>query len=227
MPPSSRLLYYDLGMMADDDGIVEAFTVMRTTGAAEDDLKVLVSKGFVSILNEDLVSLITDWSRNNQIRRDRYQPSVYKDLLVKIDVVDQWLPNGLPDGNQRLTQYSIGKDSVVKESKVESMAPPSAAPAPTSKSSEKEPKKKYGQYGWIKLTETEYSRLLEDLGQAELGRCIKYIDESAQSNGNKNKWRDWNLVLRRCSREGWGMNNTERDRLRTAADYETGGDFFG
>lgn len=31
MPPSSRLLYYDLGMAADDDGVVEAFTVMRTT----------------------------------------------------------------------------------------------------------------------------------------------------------------------------------------------------
>lgn len=25
MPPSSRLLYYDLGMAADDDGVVEAF----------------------------------------------------------------------------------------------------------------------------------------------------------------------------------------------------------
>ena len=37
MPPTSRLLYYDLGMAADDDGIVEAFTVIRTTGAAEDD----------------------------------------------------------------------------------------------------------------------------------------------------------------------------------------------
>ena len=31
MPPTSRLLYYDLGMAADDDGIVEAFTVIRTT----------------------------------------------------------------------------------------------------------------------------------------------------------------------------------------------------
>lgn len=60
MPPSSRLLYYDLGMAADDDGIVEAFAVMRLTGGVEDDLKVLVSKGFVSVLNEDLVSFITD-----------------------------------------------------------------------------------------------------------------------------------------------------------------------
>jgi len=63
MPSTSRLLYYDLGMSADDDGVVEAFTVMRTTGATEDDLRVLVSKGFVVVLNEDLVTYITDWTR--------------------------------------------------------------------------------------------------------------------------------------------------------------------
>ena len=40
MPVSSRLLYYDLGMRADDDGVVEAFNVIRMTGATEDDLKV-------------------------------------------------------------------------------------------------------------------------------------------------------------------------------------------
>lgn len=47
MPPTSRLLYYDLGMAADDDGIVEAFAILRSTGATEDDLRVLAAKGFV------------------------------------------------------------------------------------------------------------------------------------------------------------------------------------
>ena len=45
MGQSARLLYYDLGMRADDDGIVEAFTVMRETGASEDDLKLLAAIG--------------------------------------------------------------------------------------------------------------------------------------------------------------------------------------
>lgn len=70
MPPTSRLLYYDLGMAADDDGIVEAFSDMRTTRANEDDLRVLASKGFVSVLNEDLVTYISDWTRNNLIKND-------------------------------------------------------------------------------------------------------------------------------------------------------------
>ena len=65
-------------------------------------------------------------------------------------------------------------------------------------------RKSYGQFGWVKLTDEDYNRLLNDLGQAEVKRCIAYVDESAQATGNKNKWRDWNLVIRKCNRDKWG-----------------------
>lgn len=129
MPQTSRLLYYDLGMAADDDGVVEAFTVIRTTGAAEDDLRVLHSRGFVIILNDDLVSYISDWKRNNSIRADRYTEGVYKDLLVKvvtnsdaasmpsIPTGNQMATNWQPNDNQMEPQVSIVKDSIVKESR--------------------------------------------------------------------------------------------------------------
>ena len=109
MPPSSRLLYYDLGMYADDDGVVEAFSVMRQTGATEDDLRVLVSKGFVKVLNDDLVSYIMDWNVNNSIRKDRYHPSIYKDLVLQ-------LTDGLPSDNQVATNGipRLGKDRLNK-----------------------------------------------------------------------------------------------------------------
>ena len=68
------------------------------------------------------------------------------------------------------------------------------------------PKKKYGQYGWVRLTQDEYSRLKKDLGESEFNRCIEYVDESAQKSGNKNRWKDWNLVIRNCHRDGWGLN---------------------
>lgn len=104
MPVSSRLLYYDLGMAADDDGVVEAFSVLRLSGATEDDLRVLVSKNFVQVLNDDLVSVILDWRQNNQIRPDRYKPSIYADLL-------KGLPLGIPDGNQTVNQVETGRDT--------------------------------------------------------------------------------------------------------------------
>ncbi len=53
MPPTSRLLYYDLWTRADDNGIVNAFRVMRITAANVDDLRLLISKGFVTILDDE------------------------------------------------------------------------------------------------------------------------------------------------------------------------------
>ena len=51
MPSSSQNLYFHLGMKADDDGVVEAYPVMRMINSTEDDLRVLVGKGFVTLLN--------------------------------------------------------------------------------------------------------------------------------------------------------------------------------
>lgn len=87
----------------------------------------------------------------------------------------------------------------------------------------------YGEYRWVKLTDSQYAKLQQDLGQSELDRCIRYVDESAQQTGNKNKWRDWNLVIRRCHRDGWGLNlKTEQKPAENwtanAAYFEPGED---
>ena len=84
MPATSQNLYFHLGLNADDDGVVEAYPVMCKTGATEDDLRVLVGKEFVSVLNDDLVSFIIDWREHNYIRADRKVDSIYKDLLLQV-----------------------------------------------------------------------------------------------------------------------------------------------
>lgn len=108
MPATSRLLYYDLGMEADDDGCVEAFAVMRKTGANDDDLRVLVSKGFVRVLNEDLVSLIIDWKTNNYIQKDRYHPSIYA-KLIDYPPLDTECIQAVSEMD---TEVRLGKDSI-------------------------------------------------------------------------------------------------------------------
>lgn len=75
----------------------------------------------------------------------------------------------------------------------------------------------FGEYGWVKLTEEEHNRLVSEYGLSEVQRAIAYIDESAQSTGNKNKWKDWNLVVRKCIRDGWGK--------RQQPQQSTGGSF--
>ena len=84
MPSSTQNLYFHLGLHADDDGIVEAFSVLRIVNATEDDLRILVAKRFVIILNEDLITYICDWTENNRIRSDRKIDSLYQDLLLQI-----------------------------------------------------------------------------------------------------------------------------------------------
>ena len=116
MPVTARLLYYDLGMAADDDGFVEAFTVLRTTGASEDDLHLLSERGFITILDEELVTRINDWEINNQIRKDRYVPSVYHYRLGQLGDDNRKNNCGLPHGNRMATQYSIGKEREDKDS---------------------------------------------------------------------------------------------------------------
>lgn len=127
MPISTQCLYFHLGLNADDDGIVEAYTTIKQIGATEDDLKVLVAKGFCMVLNEDLVTYITDWRENNKLRADRKIDSIYKDLLIQMvpdaDVqqmtdragrkprVKQRDVPGTSPGPHRLGKDRLGKDS--------------------------------------------------------------------------------------------------------------------
>lgn len=140
MPPSTQALYFHLGLHADDDGVVEGYNVMLQTGSTEDDLKILTAKGFVTVLNDDLVTYINDWRENNRIRADRKIDSIYKDLLIKMipDVKIQhakaradtgkktgakaFKDNGRPldnpwttNGPHRLGQDRSGQDSLGKD----------------------------------------------------------------------------------------------------------------
>ena len=99
MPPTSRLLYFDLGMNADDDGYTEWFTIVRMSGSTEQDLLVLQANGFVKVF-DDNVLVILDWKENNYLRSDRYTPSKY---LGKYEL-------GIPNVYQLDTQDRLGKD---------------------------------------------------------------------------------------------------------------------
>lgn len=75
---------------------------------------------------------------------------------------------------------------------------------PASKIAKKPPMQKYGEYGWVKLTEAQNAALEKQYGKALLERAITYIDESAQKTSNKNGWKDWCLIIHKAIREDWG-----------------------
>lgn len=232
MSASAQALYFHLGMHGDDDGFVASpRKIARAAGCNDDDLRLLASKGYI-IPFESEVIVITDWRLNNTLKNDRYHETLYaveKSQLTMDSAGRYSLGNivepyrnqtaPIPEPELNITELNETKQSIAGGSK---------ADKPPTRPKAKPERKQYGQYGWVKLSQEEYSRLSNDLGENEVKRCIAYLDESAQSTGNKNKWRDWNLVIRRCSRDRWGLKDAAagRNALKTAADYDRGEDFF-
>jgi hypothetical protein len=138
LPLEAQALYFHLIAASDDDGVVDAFPIVRMVGAREDNLGLLVVKKFVLPLNNEMIYFVTDFSRQNKIRQDRIQPSIYRDLLLektdlvrdgkrlvdKNEIIDGQMPDKClaNDGQvadicqtsdgQMSAQYSIGKHSI-------------------------------------------------------------------------------------------------------------------
>ena len=125
MPMSSQLLYFHLGMEADDEGFIgNAKMLSRAYGANSDDLSLLKAKGFI-IMFENGVSVVKDWNLNNKIRKDRIKPTIYRSekSLLNVDIDgayylgNQMSTNVQPIGNQMSAQVRLGKDRLGKDSK--------------------------------------------------------------------------------------------------------------
>lgn len=77
MPTESQLLYFHLGMNADDDGfIANTKMTQRILGASDDALKILFAKKFL-LAFENGVCVIKHWRINNYIRKDIYKETKY------------------------------------------------------------------------------------------------------------------------------------------------------
>lgn len=129
MPASTQLLYFHLGMEADDEGFIgNARMLGRAYGASNDDLKLLQAKGFI-IVFESGVTVVKDWNLNNQIRKDRLKPTIYqaeKSLLTIGNTGVYQLDNQMttkpqPNDNQMTTKcpHRLGKDRIGEDRRVE------------------------------------------------------------------------------------------------------------
>lgn len=86
MPVSARLLYYELGMRADDDGFVDNWKkILLFTGLKNDDLKILIAKNFI-IPFETGVIVIRHWRMNNYLQNDRVKPTTHQQELKSLEL---------------------------------------------------------------------------------------------------------------------------------------------
>ena len=128
MPVTSRLLYYELCIRADDDGFVGSpKKIQSIVKCSDDDFKVLITKNFI-IPFENGVIVIRDWKVHNYIPKDRYKPTIYqKEMkLLNIDC------NGSYSIDSEIctqpvykldTQVRLGKDRLGKDREEEKEDP--------------------------------------------------------------------------------------------------------
>ena len=139
MPLSAQGLYFHLGMRADDDGFIASpKKITKSVNASNDDLKLLIAKGYL-LPFENGVVVIRHWQQNNYVRGDRYKSTIYQDEKKRLCVensiydfmVDALDTNGIPSDNQMTTkrdtngipvvdkldtQVRLGKDSLESSS---------------------------------------------------------------------------------------------------------------
>lgn len=222
---------YNVKMLADELGFEES-TVQLALEAFQ-NFGMIRTDGFISIegweehQNADKLAEIREYNRiAKQKSRERQRQKQLQAVTNVNDMSSEsqgFLLTSISTSISPSSDIEDNKEEGVigGEEEEEEEIVEEVKPKPEKPKSEKIPEvfHKYGEYGWVKLTDRQYEKLLKDLGELELLRCIKYVDESAQGNSNKNKWTDWNLVVRRCSRERWGRNNSEyRKRSLTFMD---------
>ena len=143
MSPTARLLYYDMGMRADDDGFIDSpKKIMRIIGASDSDLKELIDNGFV-LRFESGVIVIRHWYVNNRVRRDTYHETIYTEeksrLFMEKNNVYQLRNDSVTDtlqtrdeigsqirgGEDRLEEDRLGEIKNSSEQKISSeLVPP-------------------------------------------------------------------------------------------------------
>jgi hypothetical protein len=119
----ARLLYYELGLRADDEGFVASpKMIIRTVGCKPDNLDELIKTGYVIKFFSGVI-VITHWKMNNRIQSDRFHNTIYQNELSQLieqnnvyylsDTLDA---ECIRDVSNSETEVSVGKDSLVENS---------------------------------------------------------------------------------------------------------------
>lgn len=188
MPASAQCLYFHLGMRADDDGFVGApKRIAALVNCGLDDLRLLVSKGFIIAFPSGVI-VITDWKSNNYIQKDRYRPTTYSVEMAQLQVVGGRYTildtHCIQTVSKMDTQYrlELGKDSI---NNIYNTPPENPAVHVPKKDIKKTTKRKYGEYKHVLLNDDEIQKLNDEYGKSMTEKSIKFLDEYIEAKGYK------------------------------------------
>ena len=212
MPLSAQCLYFHLNMRADDDGFIgNPKKIMRMIGCSEDDFKLLLAKKFLIIFENNVV-VIKHWWMHNTLSKDRYHETAYTDEKQQLKIKDNKSytleGEGIPlkkceqNVNKMLTdcEQNVNSDlglnldiDLDKDSNLN-----------LSKS-----KHKYGEFNNVLLSDSEFSKLEEQLGHQKVCEVIQHFSELKEMKGYKYK-SDY-LAIKK-----WGIDSYEHSHKQSS-----------
>ena len=179
----------DYGRGSAEPDLIKGFVFPRRNRVTESDIKKtlaeLAGMGCINLYNVDGESYFyfPNWGEHQRIqtKRSKFPEPTSETHFPRNPTVNHGEPRPESESeSESESEKSIG----------------AAAPA--------DPRKKHGQFGWVRLTDAEYQRLIDEFGADVAGFYINYVDESAEQTGNKNKWKNWNLTVRKAIKGKWG-----------------------
>ena len=215
MPLSSQCLYFHLSMRADDDGFVNnPKKIIKIIGANEDDLKILIAKGFVIVFEQGII-VITHWKINNYIRSDRRKETMYVEEKQSLTQTENGayikVENlGIPNDNQVSTTcpHSIGKGRLDKIS-IDKGRIEQSTQVPL-----------YGEYKNIRLTDEEYQNLQDRL-QGHTDTMIEKLSRYIKSTG-KTYQDHYVTILNWYEQDKDKLSQKKTRKIPTLEDYDKG-----
>ena len=232
MPVSTRLLYYDLSVRADDDGFVASpKRITRMVGCSEDDLKLLVAKGYL-IPFESGVCVIRDWKVHNYIPKDRYHETDYreeKSMLTESEtgayslngkntaclcdfsspvyntdtvcIQDVSSTEYKPYTEDRLGKDRLGKDRINKEG-------------------DQSPERKRYRAHFVKPTVDEVRTYCQERkNNVDPERFVDYYESNGWKVG-KNSMKDWKATVRTWEKNGYSTTQKVQSSVTGSLDFE-------
>jgi len=180
MPVSSQVLYFHLGIRADDDGFVSPKVVMRVLGSSNDDLKVLLSKRFLLPFESGVV-VIKHWLIHNLIRADMYKETLYKKEKSTLGLNDNGAYTELREGVTEIKQIEAPEWLKRRRKDVRTANVPKTAP-----------RLGKDRLGYISESEIRIVSDKEEATPSKETKDLSYMVVFGLFGGAKNYPRNWN-----------------------------------
>lgn len=191
------------------------------TGYSKETIERLIARfisvhGVIKYSSDTKEVLLLNWHRYSWTKSDRFRVALIKDInTVKDSAFKEYLMQ-LYDGADTVSiPYSYGMDTTVTVTVTDTDTVSDADSDKENKNTKniKNPKKEYGEYRKVKLTDEEFKKLVNDFGSAKTEEAINFLDGYIVDKNYKSK--EHYIAIRR-----WVIDAVNEQTARRAKDKQ-------